>query len=86
MNGNAWEWCQDYWHDSYVEAPTDGSAWVVGTSVNRVIRSGDWFNSAKFGRSALRLKNNPVTPNYHMGFRVVLDLESSSVENWDVLK
>ena len=27
MHGNAWEWVQDCWNDSYEGAPGDGSAW-----------------------------------------------------------
>ncbi|MBN2109914.1 MAG: formylglycine-generating enzyme family protein [Methanosarcinaceae archaeon] len=27
MHGNVWEWVQDNWHDTYENAPKDGSAW-----------------------------------------------------------
>ncbi|MFM6252477.1 MAG: formylglycine-generating enzyme family protein, partial [Dolichospermum sp.] len=27
MHGNVWEWCQDDWHENYINAPDDGSAW-----------------------------------------------------------
>ncbi|MFM6727606.1 MAG: formylglycine-generating enzyme family protein, partial [Dolichospermum sp.] len=27
MHGNVWEWCQDDWHDNYIDAPIDGTAW-----------------------------------------------------------
>ena len=29
MHGNVWEWVEDCWNDSYVGAPTDGSAWEI---------------------------------------------------------
>ncbi|MFM6267845.1 MAG: formylglycine-generating enzyme family protein, partial [Dolichospermum sp.] len=28
MHGNVWEWCQDDWHENYINAPDDGSAWI----------------------------------------------------------
>ncbi len=28
MSDNVFEWCEDDWHDSYKDAPTDGSAWI----------------------------------------------------------
>ena len=30
MQGNVWEWVEDRWHDNYVGAPHDGSAWTEG--------------------------------------------------------
>ncbi|MBU6187617.1 MAG: SUMF1/EgtB/PvdO family nonheme iron enzyme, partial [Cyanobacteria bacterium REEB444] len=30
IHGNVWEWVEDYWHDNYEGAPTDGSAWLTG--------------------------------------------------------
>ena len=47
---------QDCWHPSYVDAPTDGSAWthVEGDCAKHVIRGGAWNNVPIFIRSASR--------------------------------
>ena len=49
MSGSVWEWIEDCWHDKYVGAPGDGSAWTAGGSCpsSRVVRGGSWFNSAR---------------------------------------
>src|SRR5205085_3640525 len=54
MHGNVWEWCEDYYHSSYVGAPTDGSAWLSGDSSYRVLRGGSWSSDGDKLRSALR--------------------------------
>jgi len=36
MLGNAWQWTEDCWHESYVGAPGDGSAWTNGACVKHV--------------------------------------------------
>ena len=40
MAGNAIEWTADWYHNSYVDAPTDGSAWIEPEGVFRVMRGG----------------------------------------------
>jgi formylglycine-generating enzyme required for sulfatase activity len=42
MHGNALEWVQDCWNESYRGAPSDGSAWTSGDCVYRVTRGGSW--------------------------------------------
>ncbi|MFM5959412.1 MAG: formylglycine-generating enzyme family protein, partial [Dolichospermum sp.] len=42
MHGNVWEWCQDDWHENYINAPDDGSAWI-SLSNRKVLRGGSWF-------------------------------------------
>jgi formylglycine-generating enzyme required for sulfatase activity len=69
MAGNAWEWVQDWYHDSYEGAPSDGSAWQSPPGAFRVSRGGSWGNSATHVRAAKREYVDPSSRNYIMGFR-----------------
>jgi formylglycine-generating enzyme required for sulfatase activity len=71
MHGNVWEWCEDDWHDNYVDAPTDASAWLNPTNNRKIMRGGSWGDFSSSCRSAAR---DSYKPNYHdlyIGFRVV---------------
>ncbi len=74
MHGNVWEWCEDTWHENYVGAPTDGSAWV-SESEKRILRGGSWDNYARSCRSALRFKWAAGNSNYYIGFRIACEYE-----------
>jgi formylglycine-generating enzyme required for sulfatase activity len=79
MHGNVWEWCQDSWHDSYKNAPTNGSAWEDEKSSLRVRRGGSWSYDPGYCRSAYRFY---LTPDYRLnsiGFRVVCALPRTLV-------
>jgi formylglycine-generating enzyme required for sulfatase activity len=71
MHGNVSEWVQDVWHDNYVDAPSNGSAWVTGGDPSRrVLRGGSWSGSPLNVRSAIRFGDLPVNRNYGTGFRI----------------
>ena len=70
MHGNAWEWVQDCWNDSYRGAPDDGSAWESGDCARRVSRGGSWNNFPWGLRSAYRGGNNADDRFSDDGFRV----------------
>ncbi len=73
MHGNVWEWCEDDWHDSYSNAPTDGQAWVGTPSrgSTRVDRGGGWSNDAVGCRSASRDRSAPAYRHGYLGFRLL---------------
>ena len=78
MHGNVWEWCQDYYQDSYAGAPTDGSTWLSGKdSRYRVLRGGSWGSYADGCRSADRRRNEPGGRVSRNGFRVVASARPS---------
>jgi formylglycine-generating enzyme required for sulfatase activity len=73
MHGNVWEWCEDVWHETYRNAPRDGSSWLSGgDSGLRVLRGGSWFNHSINCRSANRNGLRPDAINLDIGFRVVV--------------
>ena len=74
MHGNVWEWCQDDWHNNYIDAPKDGSGWTSRSGNTKVVRGGSWFNVPRNCRSASRNLNVRVVRgnvSYDIGFRVV---------------
>jgi formylglycine-generating enzyme required for sulfatase activity len=78
MHGNVFEWCQDWYHNSYSaiagEAPRDGSAWLAesgGEQKNRVMRGFSWSYGAQNVRSASRGGNPLGTRKDGIGIRVV---------------
>lgn len=74
INGNVKEWVQDCWHDTYVRAPTDGSAWVNQGCASRVVRGADWTSTPNMARSAFRITAGPDTRGARVGFRIARDL------------
>jgi formylglycine-generating enzyme required for sulfatase activity len=75
MPGNVWEWCQDHWHDNYLEAPTDGRAWLDNDeNDSRILRGGSWYCDRRCCRSAFRTGSEPDDQDNEYGFRVVCEI------------
>jgi len=74
MGGNVMQWTEDCWHDSFVRAPVDGSAWVNPGCTQRVIRGGSWSSTPDMSRSAYRIAGAEDSSDMRVGFRVARDL------------
>ncbi|MEA2099437.1 MAG: formylglycine-generating enzyme family protein [Campylobacterota bacterium] len=72
MHGNVWEWCEDWYKDSYKNTPKDGTDNNSGSQNYKVLRGGSWYYSSNFLRSAFRNRNFPSNTVNGNGFRVVL--------------
>jgi len=76
MHGNVWEWVEDSWHENYIAAPTDGSAWLNGADPGyRVVRGGSWRNEGENVRASARFKRNAHVRFDTLGFRVARTME-----------
>ncbi len=69
MSGNVWEWVEDSDHDSYVGAPTDGSAWQGNGSMH-VLRGGSWDMDPWVTRAVKRFRFEPALRVKGVGFRI----------------
>ena len=59
--GNLYEWAGDCQHETYNNAPTDGSTWLStsgGVCKKRVLRRGSWGDTPNDRRSASRFRIN----------------------------
>ena len=76
MHGNVYEWTADCYHDSYVGAPSDGSAWKEPNCELVQLRGNDWGEAPIFSRSGNRNQTYPDDRGDWIGFRVVRELEN----------
>jgi formylglycine-generating enzyme required for sulfatase activity len=71
--GNVFSWTADCWHDSYLLAPTDGSAWTTGGDCSQwVVRGGFFGGSPPLLRAAFRSRF--TGPGSETGFRLARTL------------
>jgi formylglycine-generating enzyme required for sulfatase activity len=75
MIGNVLEWTQDCWHENYIGAPTNGSAWMIEECSTWVLRGGShWQSRSQELRSAYRATFRRDKSFPSAGFRVARDL------------
>ena len=75
--GNVWEWTQDCWHESYQDAPSDGSVWGKengGDWARRVVRRSGWDGGPGWLRCAFRFWHAAGVADDDVGIHLAREL------------
>jgi formylglycine-generating enzyme required for sulfatase activity len=72
MNGNVWEWVQDYYAKDYFVTSPIRNPKGPASGTKRSIRGGSWANGDSTLRVTRRGSRNPTDRNEQIGFRVVV--------------
>jgi formylglycine-generating enzyme required for sulfatase activity len=74
LPGNVWQWTEDCWDKSYIDAPANGLPRLTASCDYRVWRGGSWASFPWLVRSATRTSNRSDQRANDTGFRIAKTL------------
>jgi formylglycine-generating enzyme required for sulfatase activity len=72
MSGNIFEWCLDWYNDSYYSISPIIHPTGVNSGFCRVLRGGSWNCKAAHCRLSFRHCTSPSNRSFDVGFRIIL--------------
>ncbi|RMH73108.1 MAG: hypothetical protein D6675_03170, partial [Gemmatimonadetes bacterium] len=73
MSGNVWEWCQDWFSETYYTESESHNPQGPPSGDLRVLRGGSWYSTPDMVRASSRFGRSPDIRSSHTGFRVAKD-------------
>ncbi|WP_354049520.1 formylglycine-generating enzyme family protein [Bradyrhizobium sp. LB12.1] len=74
VHGSVYDWVEDCWHDTYQDAPADGTAWIEGDCSRHVLRGGSVSRAVQTRRAAARIWFGSSNRMDYMSVRVARTL------------
>jgi formylglycine-generating enzyme required for sulfatase activity len=71
MSGNVFEWCNDWYYNTYYSNSPEDNPTGPNNGTYKIARGGSWDQSSTESRVANRTKHLPDSSSYNNGFRYV---------------